>query len=38
MSVSEYERKEFRDIDETGEIHDFCVKITVVENAGEAGG
>ena len=35
MSVSEDERAEFHDRDETGEIHDFCVWITAIENAGE---
>ena len=35
MSVSEDERTEFHDGDETGEIHDFCIRITTIENAGE---
>ena len=35
MSVSEDERTEFHDGYETGEIHDFCIWITTIENAGE---
>ena len=35
MSVSEDERTEFHDRDETGQIHDFCIRITTIENAGE---
>lgn len=35
MSVSEDKRAEFHDRDETGEIHDFCVWIAAIENAGQ---
>ena len=35
MGVSEDERTEFHDRYETGEIHDFCVWITTIENTGK---
>ena len=35
MGVSENERAEFHDRDETGQIHDFRIWITTIENAGE---
>ena len=35
MRVSEDERTEFHDRNETGEIHDFRVWVTAIENAGE---